>query len=778
LSEQYPITAIRDEFLSQIQRGPVVVSAPTGSGKSTQVPQWCQGFGQVLVVEPRRIACRALAHRVAELQCAQLGDDVGFLVRDQRRATPKTSIVFATTGVALRLLQTKEIHRFSTVILDEFHERSLDLDLLLALLHRQFVGHLVVMSATIAGDRIATHLGGTHVHGAGRTYPVSIRHVPGQVILPDPGDLEKRVVTALNTLSDETGDILIFMPGKAEIERTAAHLIQSGHTPVLTLHGGLTLEQQSKVFAPSNTRRIIISTNVAETSLTLPRVTAVIDSGLVRRTQYHRDRGYLTLSVIARDSADQRAGRAGRVGPGLCIRLWKESAPLEKTTPPEVYRESLVPLVLAASSCGTPIEKLRFLDAPKDHAVQTARETLHTLGAIDSSHQITQRGTALFQLPIDARLGRLLLEGESQGCLGTVIDLVAAVSTQRSLFHRKRPELEEDDFRAGGCDALALIQALRRGNPGQHGLDRAMLREARQTAKRLREHWAGSAVSAHAPVQRKALALTILKAWPDAAFIARRRKRHIAWSNGGTEVELQDSSAINPLKEDYLIALDSRALGVHRLKRKLIITLAMKAEKTWFIEAGIGDIERGQAKLLDGRLSLTMEHTYAKHLLRRFTVEPTGADAQQAAAQLFLRGRLFRGTVKVVRERLEVQALHDQIHGKSDAQISLEDWVLQRFQDLGVESSDDLELLESEDLTPPALEEFQRAELDKKYPRELNLADALYRLQYHPEKREVILIQVSGQRKSPPPPMYLPRLPGWRMYLRVKDRVQLLRGRS
>ena len=214
-----PVEAVREDLESCLQSGPVVLTAPTASGKSTQVPRWCAAKDRVLVVEPRRVACRSLAVRVAQLEGATLGNEVGYSVRDDHRAGQKTRILFATPGVVLRMLSDPTGTRdrclpdFGILILDEFHERRLDVDLILALALDRFRGRLLVMSATMDGDRVAGHLGGRHLHAPGRVFPVDHRHVPGRAMLPEVHGLENRVLEALGTLDDHPGTVLVFLPG-------------------------------------------------------------------------------------------------------------------------------------------------------------------------------------------------------------------------------------------------------------------------------------------------------------------------------------------------------------------------------------------------------------------------------------------------------------------------------------------------------------------------------------------------------------------------------------
>ncbi|TNF24256.1 MAG: ATP-dependent RNA helicase, partial [Deltaproteobacteria bacterium] len=371
---ELPIDALRQAFDAALRAGPVVVTAPTGSGKSTRVPSWCPG--PVLVVEPRRVACRSLARRVAELEGTSVGAEVGYHVRDDRRASDATRILFATPGVVLRWLAGGAALPFATVILDELHERSLDVDLLLALLLSRRPAQLVAMSATLDAERVAAHLGGTLLRGDGRLFPVAVSYLGEPAALPTSEGLADRVADAVARAEQDPGDVLVFLPGKAEIARVADRLERRCPHEVLQLHGALPAEVQDRAFSPGPRRRVILATNVAETSLTLPRIGVVIDAGLVRRTRYHHGRGVLTLTAIAGDSADQRTGRAGRLGPGVCYRLWGRAGRLEPVTPPEIARESLVPLVLGAAACGADVDALAFLDPPAGHAVAQARGEL------------------------------------------------------------------------------------------------------------------------------------------------------------------------------------------------------------------------------------------------------------------------------------------------------------------------------------------------------------------------------------------------------------------
>ncbi|MFW5739307.1 MAG: helicase-related protein [Myxococcota bacterium] len=790
-----PIESIHNAFLTHHARGAVVVSAPTGSGKSTVVPTWCSG--RVLVVEPRRVACRSLAHRVAELDQTPLGQSIGYHVRDDKCVDPSARIVFATPGVVLRMID--EARRFDTVVLDEFHERRLDVDLLLALF-RQSGARLLVMSATMDAERVAQHVGGVHLRAEGRVHPVEIRHLPDGAFLPEGKGLVQRVEAALTEARDVPGDVLVFVPGKAEVAAVAQALRCRGELDVFELHGGLSLAEQTGAFAPSCKRKVVVATNVAETSITIPGISVVIDSGLVRRTRYHQGRGYLTLVPIAMDSADQRAGRAGRTGPGLCFRLWSQTAKLAASTPPEVHRESLVPLVLAAAACGSSMQALSFFDPPKEHAVQAATDELRALGALDDAGRLSACGRELFGLPLDPWLGRLLVEARAAGTLEDIIDLVAALEPGRPVFQNARPHQEEDDLRRTGCDATALIRAVRIGRPAQHRLSGFALSEARSTARRLRRAFSlPRREDKDPPIDRKRLILTALRADPRCAHVARKRRSRIAWANGGTEIELARESAVQDQeKTEAIVVFATRAMGVDVRRTRIIATCASPVPIGWLVEAGLGRDRVANAVLEQGRVVARIERVFAKKVLQIREAEPVGAAAREAVARLFLQGRLYPEARTETRRRLAATALAARLRsaslpgsaavkaevsadgrtgGQADVQPppSLESWVMQRLAELGVEHGDDVALLTENDfLAPPVPQQIQRL-LEREFPLEVHLGDAQYEVDYDLGKRQVLLRLVRGQRRAPPPLSYLPRFAGFRVCVEAGGTVHVLK---
>jgi len=775
-----PIHAIRHDFEKALEDGPVVISSPTGSGKSTEVPRWlAETDRRVLVVEPRRVACRTLAARVAELDGSRLGDRVGYAVRDDAMKSDATRILYATPGIALRSREL--IAATDVLVLDELHERTLEIDLLLALFAKRVDGpRLVVMSATLDGDRVATHLGGRHVTAAGRAFPVAIHHLGSSSALPTPDDLVPRVVAAIDRASRDPGDVLVFLPGKAEID-ACARASGGAAFDVIALHGGLSMSEQRRAFASTSRRKLVLSTNVAETSVTIPGIGVVIDSGLVRRTRYHDGRSFLALAPIADDAATQRAGRAGRTGPGVAYRLWSASARLAPTTPPEIYRESLVPLVMNAAAWSSRVEELPFLDAPKAYALDAARDELRALGAIDEASELTPRGHALFGLPLDAKLARLLVEAKEQNTLDDVIDLVSALSTGRPLL--RRTTVDGDLVREGDCDASVLVRVMRVGVESDPIVASAVLDEARRTRERLRRAYGLDPAPPRSELDRPALIRTAIAADPRCAFVTRVRGRSVAFANGGTELELARESLLGLAKPpEAIVVFESRAFGSGPDAR-VLVTAGSPASLDVLSRAGLGRERIERVAIERGRVVTVLERVFAKRVLSTREDVPTGELAREAFAMLYLRGSLFRESKVATEERLALAALAAKLgpdvvgEAMPSGVPDLQTWVTKRLEELGIESGEDLALLSPKDLLAPDVPYLVRSALERDFPRTVNVGDARYRVDYDLDARRVTLVLVAGQRKDAPPLSYLPKFPGFGIVVSTPRGTQVVRAR-
>ncbi len=489
-----PIDAATPDLMAALARGTTaVLVAPPGAGKTTRVPlvlanePWAANK-KILVLEPRRLAARAAAARMAKTLGEKVGDTVGYRVRFGTMVSKRTRIEVITEGVFTGLIEDDpSLDGVGAVLFDEFHERSLDADLGLALARdaQQALREdlrLLVMSATIDGARIAAALSDAPVIASeGRAFAVETRYLGREPTKP----IEPQVADAvLRALRAEMGSILAFLPGAAEIRRCETMVRERCADPavdVFALHGALDFDAQDRAIAPApaGRRKVVLATSIAETSLTIEGVRVVVDSGLARVPRYEPDVGLTRLETIrvSRAAADQRRGRAGRIEPGVCYRLWDEpqTAALEPYAQPEILAADLSSLVLALAQWGVADPaKLVFLDAPPAPALNEARTLLVALGAIDGGGRITEEGKLLNRLPLPPRLARMVVDASREGA-GLLAAEIAAVLTERGL---------------GGndVDLRHRIEALRRDRS-------ARATEARRMAMRWAEMAGGSSPS-------------------------------------------------------------------------------------------------------------------------------------------------------------------------------------------------------------------------------------------------------------------------------------------
>ena len=464
--EELPITDRREELLSTIRDNQVVIVAgETGSGKSTQLPKLCLELGRGIErwighTQPRRIAARSIAARVAEELGSMIGGLVGYTVRFSDQVGDKTLVKVMTDGILLaEVHRDRRLNRYDTIILDEAHERSLNIDFLLGylknLMPRRRDLKLIVTSATIDTERFSSHFGDAPVvEVSGRTYPVEIRYRPlDDPTAAEPRDQPQGISDAVSELAAEgSGDILVFCSGEREIRDAADALAELGlrHTEIMPLYARLSTAEQQRVFQPHRGRRIVLATNVAETSLTVPGIRYVVDAGTARISRYSRRTKVQQLPIesISRASADQRAGRCGRLGPGICTRLYDrddyDARP--EFTDPEIQRTNLASVILqmAALDLGD-VETFPFLDPPDARTVRDGVALLHELGAVDPAHEgsrrwMTAEGRRLAQIPLDLRLAKMLLEAGRNGCVREVKIIAAALAIQDP---RERPKDHE-----------------------------------------------------------------------------------------------------------------------------------------------------------------------------------------------------------------------------------------------------------------------------------------------------------------------------------------------
>ena len=512
-----PVHARRDAIAAAMATSQVViVSGATGSGKSTQLPKICLELGRGVKglighTQPRRIAAQALAQRIAEETGTIIGDLVGYQVRFADRTGPRTLVKLMTDGLLLRELESDPLlERYDTLILDEAHERNLNVDFLLGvcrqLVRRRPELRVVVTSATIETTRFAEFFGGAPVVDVeGRSYPVEVRYRPLNEDEADAPSLPEAVVTALDELAATgrriDGDALVFLPGERQIAecRDLLSRTRAADWEVLPLFARLSAQEQQRIFAAHGSRRAVLATNVAETSLTIPGVRFVVDSGLARVSRYSPRSKFQRLPIepVSQASADQRMGRCGRVAEGICIRLYAEDefAARPRYTDPEILRTNLASLILqmAALGLGAP-EDFPFLDAPDTRQLNDGYRLLQELSAVDGDRRITRLGRQMAGLPVDPRLARVLLEAGRTGCLAEALVIAAFLSIQDP---RERPADKTDaanerhaqfaDGRSDFITVLNLWRALREQGAGGNRLLRRWCRDNFLSFVRARE---------------------------------------------------------------------------------------------------------------------------------------------------------------------------------------------------------------------------------------------------------------------------------------------------
>lgn len=600
-----PIDAALPDVLAALTRAStLVLSAEPGAGKTTRVPlalleHGLAPSGEIVVLEPRRIAARAAATHVASLLGETPGGRVGYRVRFESRVSPATRLVFETEGLlARRLRDDPDLGRADVVVLDELHERHVATDLALALLRRvqarRAAGdrplRLVLMSATIDGVALAERLGAESLHVQGRAHPVALEHATleglrthtragaghtraGATTAPIAELVARAVRRVLRESDDDDGHLLVFLPGAAEIRAAAAACeaaAQAADLELLALHGDLGLDEQARALAPAARRRLLLATNVAETSLTIDGVTTVIDSGLARVPSFAAWSGLprLALAKVSRASAAQRAGRAGRTRAGRCLRLYtrEDHDARPERDAPEILRLDLAPLMLDVLALGIDLDALAWIDPPPDASVGGARALLGRLGALDAAGTLSEIGRAMTAFPAHPRVARLLVEAGQRGI--AALGAQAAAGLVEGERAERRPEVH------AACDLVAH-------GAGRGGGRRAAL--ARRFEALLRSIPARTA--ALPGDDEAALARCLLVAFPDRVARARdaaRGGRTLALASGGA-AELAASSVVQ--RADWLVAVDAEERVDGARGRRVVVRSAAAIEPEWLLEA-------------------------------------------------------------------------------------------------------------------------------------------------------------------------------------------------
>jgi ATP-dependent helicase HrpB len=564
-NDNLPVAGVLPETVTASRGGAAIVTAPPGSGKTTLVPPAVlddlPGDAKLVLIQPRRLAARAVARRIAQLRGVDLGDEVGYQVRFDSCVGRDTRLIVATPGILLRrMLDDVALENIGAVVLDEFHERQIEVDMLLGMLVRirQTLRpdiRIIVMSATLDAEPVAKLLGDAPIiHAEGRPYPVKVRYLRRGERQSVPELVAAHVPEALR---ETLGHVLVFLPGVGEIMRcqeALAPMAERGGHALLPLFGDLPADQQDRVLQDIGRRKVILATNVAETSLTIEDVTAVIDSGQARQMHVSPATGLprLDLVPISRASADQRAGRAGRTAPGVCWRLWDEtshtSRPENET--PEVLRGDLAGPLLQLLALGEH-EEFPWLDAPPASAIENARQLLKLLGAIDDEERLTPLGRELASLPAHPRLSRLLLAGAAHGVLRETSVAAALLSERdpfRSAEHGRRGPREYNVVRSRS-DVVDRVSALQAFHAGTYAADSSLelhpggARNVLRAADQL-YHLAEFPKAARAADPATALMRAMLDAFPDRLAKLRPGTQDRALMVGGRGIRIDSTSRV------------------------------------------------------------------------------------------------------------------------------------------------------------------------------------------------------------------------------------------
>lgn len=612
--------------------GVAVVQAPPGTGKTTLVPPAVSALaaGRVVVTQPRRIAARAAARRLAQLLGEPVGQTAGYVVRGERRTGPSTRVEFVTTGILLRRLQRDPgLPGVAAVVLDEVHERQLEADLALAMLvDVRSLRDLpvVAMSATVEAERTAAVLGGAPViEVRGSLHPVreawsapppGVRRMDDRGVTP--AFLDHVAAVTRRALAQEAGDVLVFLPGVAEIGATVRRLA-GVDADVRPLHGRLSHRDQDLALTEGPRRRVVVSTSVAESSLTVPGVRTVVDAGLTRRptTDHRRGLAGLVTVGVSRAAAEQRAGRAGREGPGVAHRCWSraEHAHLDAHPAAEIATADLTALALELAVWGDPDgSRLALLDQPPEAAMAAARSTLRDLGAVDDDGAVTARGRLIADVGADPRLARALLDGAEVVGAHRAAEVVALLA---------------EDIRVPGGDLVATLRALRRGGPDTVAWTAAVRQLERYLPSPLRSHAKG-------PGDDLAVGLVVALAHPDR--VARLRP-------GGTAYLMVSGTGAALAGESPLAGLPWLAVGDAERRpghRDATIRSAAPLDEDSAIEAASSRwLEEDRVEWSGGRV-------VARRLTRLGTIVLTSATLEDPPASL---------VAAAVREGLRVEGL-------------------------------------------------------------------------------------------------------------------------
>ncbi len=778
---QLPIDSLQAEFDQLVNHHHLVVEAETGSGKSTRLPLWSANHGRVLVIEPRRIACTSLAEFLADQSGQPIGKQIGYAIKLHAHYDENTKVVFVTPGVALRWFAEDKLASFDIVMVDEFHERRWDIDLLTAILKQEKQHRLIVTSATLEGEKLANYLDAKRLRSEGRCFPVTVTHRSlDSRYLPNKKGCENDVVrTVKEALEDEEGDILVFLPGRKEITQCAQMLQNINDVMIVKLHASVSDEERHHALTVQNQRKVVLATNVAETSLTIPNIRVVIDSGLERRTVQRNGRTALTLTHISKASAAQRMGRAGRVAEGACIRLFGEHAPLELVTPPELHREELVEPMLAAACCGYRLSELQFLDALPEKSLLSASQTLRGMEAIDQQGDVTEHGKKVYPLPIDALFADLVTRMQTKSEKEAMIDLAAALSVPAQLYQLQGGEsaealAQEEPF---GCDASLMIRLVRGEQLPGVNVDVSVLEEAQGLAKQMREVFELPELDVASRYKRDELTKAIAKLHPELVFVRRERRRD-ALGNGLMEMVVGRNSRFSDKSEAALV-LDSHSVPGRGVKQTLnLASVMLPVSLALLRELELGEWQQGETNYEEEVPRATMHLIYAGRTICTEYQALQGEVAVQSIVEMIDEQALLPGFAPLRKQQIQHWKIYNAL-GLNQTPVdksmlddlSFSTWLVEQLETLGVESVEDIELFDADDIPFEGIPDWEYQDFAEQFPLKLVLAELKLDVEYFVSRKLVHVIYTEGNRKGDPKRWELPRWSGWKVQYKKASRV-------
>ena len=639
-----PIFERQAEIIETIQNNQVVViSGETGSGKSTQLPLMAMlaGYGisgMIGHTQPRRIAARGVAARIAQQMKSSVGKEIGFKIRFDDKTSSDSYVKLMTDGILLAETQTDRfLDQYELIIVDEAHERSLNIDFLLGyikrILSKRKDFRLIITSATIDTERFAAHFTTDPanpvpiINVEGRTYPVETRYQPPELLADGTtADFEEHLVNVCRELANiDDGDMLVFLPTEADIRRATDSLnaarLPGRTTEVLPLYARLSTDKQNQIFQPGKARRIVLATNVAESSITVPRIRYVVDTGTARISHYSARSKVQRLPIqpISQASANQRSGRCGRIGPGICVRLFDEddfeSRP--KFTVPEIRRTNLASVILQTLSLKLgPIDEFPFIDPPRPEAIRDGFKTLHEIGAVDERRQLTQLGRKLSKMPVDPRVGRMVFAADNENCLSEILIIAAALEIQdprvRPPEKRKPADAAHEKFRHETSDFMSLLKLWDFYHDRKAALSASKLRKA---------------------CQQNFLSFPLMRQWVDIhrQLKSMARDQRLKTHSRRDDYDSIHRSLLTGLLSGVALLTEKREYtGAGNIKFNLWPGSGVfEAKPQWIVAAEIVETSRRYGRTV-AKIDVSWIERLASHLTKHRYVDPHWSKKQQA----------------------------------------------------------------------------------------------------------------------------------------------------